>query len=1138
MKYRKILIILILMIGTVALSKPRVSFSPYPPIGKLNPNAVVIQRVILNANNISAYFQNTGIFDQNTTSGNLAGLEWPKGSGKTACFTAGLSIGCYKWSENSQGRKLAQVMASYKGEWVPGAIKMVGGKPTLDNDPKFKMYSVKTGDNETTNPDYANWGLMVPYGAPYQDINQNGQYDPGIDIPGRQYAAQTIFECMTDADPTNRSSGEGFGGGVQDPLLYAEVHWTMWAYTTPGLEDMQFIDYKIINKGDSAWYRTYMGIVVDPDLGDSNDDYIGCDTTFNLGYCYNADNDDLMYGTAPPAFGMDYFRSPVIRSINDTLGLTSFTFFTNTGSSPPPCESDPNGEPVGAYLMLQGVKKDSTSYMDVTQNPYKRTKFCYYGDPETGTGWTEYKGSIPNCGGDTTGTLVAPNPPGDRRFIFSSGREDFIMNPGDTQNIVLAQFVARGSNNKNSVTKLRQIGKTAKIIFDQNFNVTPPPPQPKVDVAITPLANGLCNITLNWDDAAEKYVYWDTIFFPPSAQNIYKFQGYEVYEINKYAKTIPDFTKPETITNDVQLIDIFDKRDGIGTIIDTFSTGVSIGGNEVFAPFPIVPPYKMAKPANFPDHGISRSITLTTTKFPENYGGKTSFIYGQEYYFAVVAYAYSASDSIRRGFKVIRNSLGSSITVVKPIAPPAGTIYTYKNGDTLDVSFPIRDLGLAPIVRNADILKNAVYRVVFNPDTTYNILRKLEGNSYFDTLKTNLKFVPFKSSTDDSSRTLDGIFFNLQKIRYTFSGSPGDYLGNVGVLKDPGNLGSDSIQTRRFGWEWSPPERQSYTGAKVLVNNQDPVWQSKSMSISYPTKYTYNKVQSKLTPDKLRTVKIIFTGGDTVAGQNAYRYVAISNNNYQYQDVRKVPLTVWEIDPYDSSAAPRQLNCAFLERRDSLYQDDGQWNPSVDSTGGYNILYIFNSNYGDPNWDAYYKTRNLYVSTTIDIMYIWAPRAVAGVSPQNGDYMIIYPYYNTRPYFDPNNPVTPFFYEFTTKAPIFGDKNTAKNQNALDRIKVVPNPYYGFSTLDRGSVDKFVTFRNLPLECTIKIYTLNGDLIRVLEKKNTGNPSNNSTLEWNLQNFDRVPVASGIYIALIDAPGIGQKTIKIVVFTAQERINF
>jgi hypothetical protein len=41
-----------------------------------------------------------------------------------------------------------------------------------------------------------------------------------------------------------------------------------------------------------------------------------------------------------------------------------------------------------------------------------------------------------------------------------------------------------------------------------------------------------------------------------------------------------------------------------------------------------------------------------------------------------------------------------------------------------------------------------------------------------------------------------------------------------------------------------------------------------------------------------------------------------------------------------------------------------------------------------------------------------------------------------------------------------------------------------------------------------------------------------------LQNIEKTPVASGIYIALVDAPGIGTKVVKLAIFTSQERINF
>lgn len=716
MKKFKIIILMLLIFGqnTLIFALPRATLSK-SPFQYPSPNStttVVIQREILQPNNARAYFQNSGIFDQNTTSGNLAGFEWPKGSGKTACFTAGLCITCYIHDS------LAEVMASYKGEYSPGGIKIVEGLPVWDNDAKFKMYSVKTGDNASNNPDYANWGLMVPYGAPYTDVNHNGQYDPGIDIPGVPSSGQTVFEVMTDADPSNRSSGEGFGGGITKPLLNAEVHWTAWAYTSAGLEDMNFVNWVVINKGNDIWDSTFTGLVVDCDLGFPNDDYDGCDTTnhINLGYTYNAVNNDPIYGIAPPAFGMDYFKSPIIKRPglpNDTLGMTSFTYFSNPSTSPPPCETDPNGEAFAAYVNLQGFKKDGSPFLDPTQSPPKPTKFCYPGDPETNTGWTEFKGSVQNCGG-TTGNTVTVNPPGDRRFIFCSGRKDFTVNPGDTQNIVIGQFVARGSSNLNSVTVMKQVAKSAKIIYLSNFNVTPPPPLPNVTASFTPLVNGLCNINLSWDNVAESYRYWDSVFHLSSDSNIYNFEGYEIYEINKFATaSIPNFSKPETIDlNTLQLVDCFDLIDGIGPLVDTFTTGLTINGQEQFGIFPIVPPYKMNAGPSFPDKGISRGITLTATKYSQNYGGQSHFIYGQDYEFAVVPYAVSKSTHIKKGFRVLRASVSSAIITIKPINPPAGTFYNAFTSDTLNTNF--RDLSFMPIIRNQDLLQNATYRLVFN----------------------------------------------------------------------------------------------------------------------------------------------------------------------------------------------------------------------------------------------------------------------------------------------------------------------------------------------------------------------------------------------------------------------------------------
>ena len=489
MKTKTVLKFVIILLSSVLFTSPVNSKPDVNIIGSndqsfitIHPykfsDVVIIQQVTFDPNNIGTYIYNKGIFNQDLSLSNTPGLEWPINSGKFACFTAGLCIGA---KINGQ---LREAMASYSGEYAQGYVNGIGG-PAL-RDSTFRVYWIESGSTPGNNPDYAQWGNMVPFGAPYIDENNNGQYDPGIDKPGIKNAEQVVFVCLTDGFPEEHSIVEGFGGGTL-PMM-AQVQLTAWGYNKPGLIDIQFFKWVVINKNSSAWDSTFMGIVVDSDIGWGDDDYTGCDSLRNLGYCYNGDNDDntsqsiYAYGLNPPAFGMDLFKGSINNSVNppDTLGLTSFTYFSNTGSGGPPCENDPNGEPVEAYNMLQGLKKDRTPWY----NPMTglRTKFTYPGDPESAVGWTEQHGSVTNCNGDsiTPYNVIATNPSGDRRFILSSGSENFKMNPGDTQNVVLAQFVARGTSNLNSVTKLKLLSDVAQNLYNNGFVIGVKPISSKI----------------------------------------------------------------------------------------------------------------------------------------------------------------------------------------------------------------------------------------------------------------------------------------------------------------------------------------------------------------------------------------------------------------------------------------------------------------------------------------------------------------------------------------------------------------------------------------------------------------------------------------------------------------------------------
>lgn len=117
-----------------------------------------------------------------------------------------------------------------------------------------------------------------------------------------------------------------------------------------------------------------------------------------------------------------------------------------------------------------------------------------------------------------------------------------------------------------------------------------------------------------------------------------------------------------------------------------------------------------------------------------------------------------------------------------------------------------------------------------------------------------------------------------------------------------------------------------------------------------------------------------------------------------------------------------------------------------------------------------------------------------------------------------NNPMYEF--SFDDLSTITGNNDAAKA--ALDLIQVVPNPYYAASDYETNQVDNRVKVVNLPDECTVTIYSLNGTLVRRFEK----GTSDITSIDWDLKNYKNIPVASGLYIFHIKAPGIGERIIK------------
>jgi hypothetical protein len=94
-------------------------------------------------------------------------------------------------------------------------------------------------------------------------------------------------------------------------------------------------------------------------------------------------------------------------------------------------------------------------------------------------------------------------------------------------------------------------------------------------------------------------------------------------------------------------------------------------------------------------------------------------------------------------------------------------------------------------------------------------------------------------------------------------------------------------------------------------------------------------------------------------------------------------------------------------------------------------------------------------------------------------------------------------------------------KEALKMINIVPNPYYAFSEYERSRLETKVKITNLPEKCTVKIYTVNGKLIRTFKKD-----SPITSIDWDLTNFKSIPVAGGVYLIHVEVPGIGEVVLK------------
>ncbi len=581
-------------------------------------------------------------------------------------------------------------------------------------------------------------------------IGTPGLYEPSLgDYP--LYDLQQEIDCrnrlVTDVVPLfgdftlywiSNDKGNIHTESQGEPIGM-EIQAQMFGFTTNDeINNMTFCNYVLINRGTLNLENTYFAQWADTDLGNFNDDFIGCDVQRGLGYSYNGDNDDEGsgsgpgYGEQPPAIGIDFFEGPFqdpdginnsygiganealnglgyrnpadslrpggIDEIidNERFGMRRFLFHNNN-SGPGPTQ-DPTIA-IHYYNFMRGLWRNSLpmTFGGTGFNPNDpnalNADFMFPGDTDPlhwGTG-----GVNPNysaAGGwteENEGTA-----PADRRFVQSAG--PFVLEPGEFNNITVGVVYARAQTGVPfaSVILLRQADDKAQSLFENCFRLLDGPDAPELThqeldrEIILYISN---NSPLS-NNNAEQYEELDPTIPPTNLEGeqndqFYRFQGYQVFQLANADVSVSEIENP-VLARLVWQSDIRDfKPNGepIGQLIN-YEQNDQIG-----LPVP-------TEKVNGANEGIAHSLQITTDRFAS---GDNRLINFKRYYYVAVAYGYNEyqpynPDPVQlsgQAFTYLRGRKGASgdiqpIVAIphKPAPEQFGTVFTTQYGDGVPVS--------------------------------------------------------------------------------------------------------------------------------------------------------------------------------------------------------------------------------------------------------------------------------------------------------------------------------------------------------------------------------------------------------------------------------------------------------------------
>ena len=857
--------------------------------------------------------------------------------------------------------------------------------------------------------------------------------------------------------------------------LQIEYRYYQWA--NPLAEDIIFLIYKITNKSSKDLNEVTFGMWGDPHIGgpsDWSDDLSYFDHDINMVYCWDEDGSASGSANNPGYFGYKFLESPgnpYDQLDNDDDGMVDES--RDNG-----IDDDNDWDPEKDDIGVDGVPNTG----DMGEGDGLPTAGDQYDIREPGEPnfeWTDLDESdmVGLTGFSSpafSGTTIADDQrvyddflqPGvfDSANATQSGDYVFIYSSGPIS-------LPAGETRRFSIALL--IGEdyddltlnaiTSQDIYERNYQFAKPPDKP-----IITAVPGDERITLYWDHVAEESL-------DPISEE-YDFEGYVIYR-----STHPQFLDQQTITDANGSKFLFEPLKMFNGAPARFDLD-----NDYFGMSSVV----------YPGRGAYYTLG-DNTGLVHSYVDSNNVLNGQTYYYAVVSYDHGSEE-----LQIPPSECSKTITV----NPTTNELIIDVNTIRIVPSTPAIGLVRGTIKDNLIEHRAGVTtgKIILDIVDYYS----LENENQFEI---TFRESPTRYSIKDLMPIEDQVVISIEQYRQLSyqnidleSVQVYDVNGNIFVIDQDYEILDEMGKIKGIAGG-SITDGNTYTVSYLYY----PIVNSKAVSLEETNpivdgiKVTVQDVELALNVENTKwsissscswSPEVIpFNGADQFMYPGAYEVRFFdeivdtsSTTLHPSFGISRMNFEVWDVTP---GRIPMQEEVTIIEEGNN---PDSLWSP-----GDRAIIMD-----GEPLGGKWEFT-------------FFLPDSGDTISAGAGDVFFIDTH---RPFAESDTLL------FTTVASQY-DKTVASGK--LDSIYVVPNPYVVTNVLeqldlqnpmDRGP--RKIYFTNLPKECTISIYTVSGDLVETLEHNSD---IENSQEHWDLTTKDNFPLAYGVYLYHVDAPGIGEK---------------